>query len=143
MRLPTESEWIRAAFGNPSSDSSTFLFPWGNNQYPKPGKHGNFHFYSWGPTPVAQFPEGKSGFGVFDMIGNGWEWTETIFSGHPGFESYISSYLGYSRDFFDQKHYVMLGASWCTALPLIRRSFRNWYQAHYQFVFAKFRLCSS
>ena len=46
---------------------------------------------------------------------------------------------GYSADFFDGLHYVMLGASWATPAPLIRRSFRNWFQAHYPYVFAKFR----
>jgi formylglycine-generating enzyme required for sulfatase activity len=33
----------------------------------------------------------------------------------------------------------MLGASWATPRQLIRRSFRNWFQRHYPFMFAKFR----
>ena len=35
--------------------------------------------------------------------------------------------------------FVMLGASWATPKPLIRRSFRNWFQDRYPFVFAGFR----
>jgi formylglycine-generating enzyme required for sulfatase activity len=33
----------------------------------------------------------------------------------------------------------MLGASWATDVRLVRRTFRNWFQPHYPYVFAKFR----
>lgn len=33
-------------------------------------------------------------------------------------------------------------ASWAMAAELVPRSFRNWYQAHYPYVFAKFRCVS-
>ena len=59
--------------------------------------------------------------------------------GLPGFSTYIPGYAGYSADFFDGKHYVLKGGSWATADDLIRPSFRNWFQAHYPYVFAKFR----
>ena len=49
------------------------------------------------------------------------------------------SYPGYSADFFDGKHFVLKGGSWATAAELVRRSFRNWFQAHYSYVFATFR----
>ena len=55
----------------------------------------------------------------------------------------IPSYPGYSADFFDGKHYVLKGASWATYAQLVRRSFRNWYQARYPYVFAKFRCVRS
>ena len=61
------------------------------------------------------------------------------FEGLPGFQAYIPGYPGYSADFFDGKHYVLKGASWATADELVRPSFRNWFQAHYPYVFAKFR----
>ena len=76
---------------------------------------------------------------MHDLIGDGWEWTDTPFAGFPGFEAYIPGYPGYSADFFDGKHYVLKGASWATAADLVRPSFRNWFQAHYPYVFAKFR----
>jgi formylglycine-generating enzyme required for sulfatase activity len=72
---------------------------------------------------------------------NGWEWSSTVFNRHPGFEPH-PLYLEYSADFFDGKHFVLLGASWATVGGIARRSsFRNWYQAGQQHVFAKFRLC--
>jgi formylglycine-generating enzyme required for sulfatase activity len=73
-----------------------------------------------------------------DLVGDGWEWTQTPFAPFPGFEP-MSHYPGYSRDFFDGGHLVLLGASWATHVGLVRRSFRNWFQPHYPYVFAKFR----
>jgi formylglycine-generating enzyme required for sulfatase activity len=46
---------------------------------------------------------------------------------------------GYSADFFDGKHYVMKGGSVRTAECMLRPSFRNWFQPHYQNAYAGFR----
>ena len=48
-------------------------------------------------------------------------------------------YPGYSANFFDGKHYVMKGGSPRTAACMLRRSFRNWFQPHYPYVYATFR----
>jgi len=56
----------------------------------------------------------------------------------PGFEPF-PFYPGYSADFFDDKHYVAKGGSPLTAAPMLRRSFRNWFQPHYPYVYAGFR----
>jgi uncharacterized SAM-dependent methyltransferase/formylglycine-generating enzyme required for sulfatase activity len=77
--------------------------------------------------------------GVYDMVGNGWEWTSTAFAGLPGFEE-MPDYPGYSADFFGGSHFVMKGASPYTGRSLIRLSFRNWFQPSYAFVNAKFRI---
>jgi ergothioneine biosynthesis protein EgtB len=134
-RLPTEAEFHRAAYGDP--DGRERSFPWGED-LPGP-HHGNFGFTDWAPRPVGSRPEGVSAWGVHELVGNGWEWTETAFAPLPGFHAYIPGYPGYSADFFDGKHYVLKGASWATDAQLVRRSFRNWYQARYPYVFAKFR----
>jgi ergothioneine biosynthesis protein EgtB len=138
-RLPTEGEFHRAAFGGP--DGSETQYPWGNT--PPEVRHGNFDFTAWSPMPVGSNPAGASRWGVHELVGNGWEWTDTPFAPFPGFEPYMSGYPDYSEDFFDGKHFVLKGASWATATELIRPSFRNWYQAHYPYVFAKFRCVSS
>ena len=102
---------------------------------------GNFDFARWSPVPVNAFPEGRSAFGVHGMLGNGWEWTSTEFAPFPGFEPF-PFYRGYSADFFDGKHFVMKGGSARTAACMLRRTFRNWFQAHYQFIYTGFRCVS-
>jgi formylglycine-generating enzyme required for sulfatase activity len=101
------------------------------------------HFTAWSPTPVGSSPAGGSRWGVGELVDNGWEWTDTPFVPFPGFAPYMTSYPDYSKDFFDGKHFVLKGASWATAAELLRPSFRNWYQAHYPYVFAKFRCAFS
>ena len=133
-RLPTEAEFHRAAYGTPSGSEREY--PWGN-QTPEP-RFGNFDFARWDPAPVAAHPAGASAFGAHDLVGNGWEWTRTVFGPFAGFERF-SFYPGYSADFFDGNHYVMKGGSARTAACMLRRSFRNWFQSHYQYVYAKFR----
>jgi len=135
--LPTEGQWHRAAYG--TANNVDRLFPWGD-ETPDASK-GNFDFQSWDPTPVNGFPDGDSAFGVADLLGNGWEWTSSKFEPFPGFQRF-SFYPGYSADFFDGKHYVMKGASPRTAACMLRRSFRNWFQPHYQYVYAGFRCVS-
>jgi ergothioneine biosynthesis protein EgtB len=135
-RLPTEAELHRAMYGSPAGDPRPF--PWGEDA-PQPGVHGNFGFHHWAPTAVGCHPQGASAWGLHDPVGNLWQWTSSPFAPLPGFTPYIRSYPGYSADFFDDRHFVMLGASWATPTALIRRSFRNWFQDRYQYAFAGFR----
>jgi len=85
-----------------------------------------------------QSPCGRSAWGVDDLVGNGWEWTSTVFAPFAGFHA-MASYPEYSADFFDGEHVVMKGASPATARELIRPSFRNWFRARYPYVYATFR----
>ncbi|MBN3845467.1 ergothioneine biosynthesis protein EgtB [Paraburkholderia sp. Ac-20342] len=118
--LPTEAQWQRAAHGAPLAAS------------------GNFDFRSWDPQPVDAHPDNVSTFGVEGQFGNGWEWTSTLFDALPGFEAF-PFYPGYSANFFDGQHYVLKGGSARTAACMLRPEFRNWFQPHYQYVYAGFR----
>ena len=133
-KLPTEAQWHRAAYG--AHDRTESNFPWGEAR--PNGSRGNFHFQSWDAAPVDAHPAGASAFGVFDLLGNGWEWTSTVFGPLPGFEPF-TFYPGYSANFFDGKHFVMKGGSPQTDACMLRRSFRNWFQPHYPYVYATFR----
>ncbi len=132
--LPSEAQWHRAAYGAP--DGSERAYPWGSQ--PPEARFGNFDFHRWDSTPVRAHPEGASAFGVAGLVGNGWEWTSTIFGPFPGFRRF-PFYPGYSVNFFDGKHYVIKGGSARTAACLLRRTFRNWFQPHYPYVYAAFR----
>jgi iron(II)-dependent oxidoreductase len=114
-RLITEAEWHRAAEGSTT---------------------GHFDFAGFDPIPVGSHPPSRAG--VYDLVGNGWEWTSTVFAPFDGFVP-MRSYPEYSADFFDGQHYVMKGASPATARELVRPSFRNWFRGNYPYVYAKFR----
>jgi gamma-glutamyl hercynylcysteine S-oxide synthase len=124
-RLPTEAEWQRAAQGVPQESK---LGP----------EHGYFDFARWDPAPVNVFPQARSAFGLDGLIANGWEWTASPFEPYVGFKPF-PFYEGYSANFFDGKHYVMKGGSTRTDRSMLRPSFRNWFQPHYQYVYAGFR----
>ena len=118
-RLPAEAEWHRAAKGLD-----------GNRPGDPPAD-------TWDPAPVNAL-HGSSAFGVEGLFANGWEWTSTPFAPFPGFRP-MDCYPGYSANFFDGQHFVLKGGSVRTASSMLRLSFRNWFQARYQYVYAGFR----
>lgn len=133
-RLPTEAEFHRAAFGTLNGEER--FYPWGDS--PPDDRRGNFNGRGWDPVSVTATPDGDSAFGIAQLVGNGWEWTSTVFQPFPGFEPF-SFYPGYSARFFDGEHYVLKGGSCRTAAGLLRRSFRNWFRPNYPYVYAGFR----
>jgi ergothioneine biosynthesis protein EgtB len=116
-RLPAEAEWQHAL-----AQSSTAADP----------QRDNFGFAKWNPAPVS------GGEQVEQLSGTGWEWTKSVFSGFPGFAAF-PHYPGYSAEFFDDRHFVLKGASPVTPTPLVRPSFRNWFQDQYRHAYTAFR----
>jgi len=76
-RLPHEWEWQYAAQGTDGR-----AYPWGNDwkadAVPVPDKGRTMR----GPDAVDTHPTGASPFGVMDMVGNVWQWTEEFVDEH-------------------------------------------------------------
>ncbi|HLV88266.1 MAG TPA: formylglycine-generating enzyme family protein [Candidatus Sulfotelmatobacter sp.] len=76
-RLPHEWEWQYAAQGNDGR-----AYPWGNTwkaeAVPVPDKSRTMR----GPDSVDAHPSGASPFGVMDLVGNVWQWTEEFVDEH-------------------------------------------------------------
>ncbi|MFG6104909.1 SUMF1/EgtB/PvdO family nonheme iron enzyme [Leptothoe sp. EHU-05/26/07-4] len=72
-RLPTELEWERAARGIDGRQ-----WPWGNE--PPTLEHANIRFIDRRILrPVDSFEKGVSKEGVFNLVGNAWEWTASYY----------------------------------------------------------------
>jgi iron(II)-dependent oxidoreductase len=133
-RLPTESEWEKAACWQPETGQRA-IYPWGNAL--PTSQHCNHDHWIGHTTPVDAYPMGQSAVGCADLLGNVWEWTADWFQGYLGFQPY--PYTGYSQAYFDGQHRVLRGSSWATRPWTLRGSFRNWYAPSVRQIFAGFR----
>ncbi|KAF2459036.1 C-type lectin protein [Lineolata rhizophorae] len=97
----------------------------------------NVGFRHWHPVPVTAAGGALAGHAE---LGGVWEWTSSPLAPHAGFAP-MPAYPGYTADFFDGKHNVVLGGSWATHPRIAgRASFVNWYQRNYPYVWAGARL---
>ena len=67
-----------------------------------------------------------------------WEWCENTLYPYEGFKDF--PYEEASLECFDNKHYVLKGASQFTRHEIKRASYRNYYQPHQRHIFAGLRL---
>ena len=141
-RLPSELEWEVAAAGEPTADGRNLAavkrrYPWGDAP-PDPSR-ANLDGGALGTIDVAALPAGDSAFGCRQMLGNAWEWTDTVFEPYPGFTP--DMYRDYSMPLFGQTR-VLRGGGWATRSRLIRNTWRNYYGPDRNDVFAGFRTCA-
>ena len=76
-RLPHEWEWQYAAQG---SDGRSY--PWGQEWSPAAAPLPDKGRAMRGPDDVAAHPAGASPFGVMDLVGNVWQWTDVFVDEH-------------------------------------------------------------
>ncbi len=76
-RLPHEWEWQFAAQG---TDGRTY--PWGNDWNPANVPTPDIGRTMRGPEPVGAHPQGASPYGVQDLVGNVWQWTDEFEDDH-------------------------------------------------------------
>jgi iron(II)-dependent oxidoreductase len=139
-RLPTEAEWECAASTAPG-DPTRRLYPWGDEPLgPGHQRRANLDYQSVGCVDVASYPQGDSGWGCRQMLGNVWEWTASAFYPYPGFivdapyREYSAPWFGYPK--------VLKGGAWATRSRLVTNTYRNFFEPGRQDVFAGFRTCA-
>ncbi|KAF2838838.1 hypothetical protein M501DRAFT_934878 [Patellaria atrata CBS 101060] len=97
----------------------------------------NVGFRHWHPVSIVQKGNNLAGQGE---LGGVWEWTSSVLERYEGFQP-MKLYPAYTADFFDTKHNIVLGGSWATHPRIAgRKSFVNWYQRNYPYVWAGARL---
>jgi formylglycine-generating enzyme required for sulfatase activity len=128
---PPSRSQVNGSFSNQTSPNLSALF------VDLSTVNANVGFKHWHPTPVTPHGSTLCGQGEF---GGAWEWTSTVLEKHEGFEP-MALYPGYTADFFDGKHNIVLGGSWATHPRIAgRKSFVNWYQRNYPYVGAGARV---
>jgi 5-histidylcysteine sulfoxide synthase/putative 4-mercaptohistidine N1-methyltranferase len=83
-----------------------------------------YHYFS--SCPVNEF-----GFnGIYDVVGNVWQWSRTPIFGFEGFEVH-PAYDDFSVPTYDNRHALILGSSWASSGNLIMKHSRYAFRKHF------------
>jgi len=126
IRLPTEAEWL-CLREKISGDVTSWQTA--------PANINNEYYAS--SCPVDQFEHD----GLFDVIGNVWQWTESSIDGFQGFNVH-PLYDDFSAPTFDGKHNLIKGGSWISTGNEAQQYSRYAFRRHF-FQHAGFRYVQS
>ncbi len=116
-RLPSEAEWEYAARAG-----TTTAYYWGDDigRNNANGGAGGGQWDGQSTAPVGSFAPNR--FGVYDMLGNVWEWIEDCW--HDTYEWAPQDGRAWTAN--DCKSRVLRGGSWCNGLDFLRSAYRSW-----------------
>ena len=129
-RLPSEAEWEYAARSGTATDWS-----FGNDE-------SNLRNYAWydgnsGGKTQAVGQKLPNAFGLFDMHGNVWEWTQDCW--HENYAGAPTDGSAWTRDCAEIRR-MLRGGSWLIIPTILRSAFRYWYNPDTQNIISGFRL---
>ena len=116
-RLPTDAEWDYAARAG-----SLTRYAWGNKFERKLAacKNCGSRWDNKKPAPVGSFP--ANSFGLYDMHGNVWEWTEDCAGNMPGLDIPGETHRdGSARTDGNCDRRLLRGGSWSTKIGFTHR----------------------
>ena len=127
-RLPSEEEWEKAARGGYPSKC---CYPWGNNWHHNACNTKELGIDS--TTAVHEFEHiNQSPFGVVDMAGNIWEWTDSWYERYPN-----SPHESWR---YGREYRVVRGGAWKNPARHARVSCRGRYKPDTQRSYLGFRI---